>query len=673
MNRFSYNALLFGLISFCQLGGPVKADLVGWWTFDNQLLDEAKKGRNGTAIGEPSTSANVPSAIGGGKSLQFNEGDGDGVAIEEHASLDAALFTLGYFVNQNGASQGGAGLERLSSRASDGFETAIGDAHAVGGTDSPTGSTLSYYQGSWNVTNVPVPETGWFHVAWRNTADEMQLYLNGKLEYSGPPVDGGRLSGLMNLGIRHNNVEGFEGLMDDAFLWDDSVKPLSPADIATIAKSGLAAFLGSDTDADRDGLPTAWETSYGLDPKDDGTANPDNGPKGDPDKDGLVNLDELKFSTNPKDADSDDDLLKDGEEIALKTDPLNSDTDKDGLSDGKERDLKTNPTANDSDADGFSDGAEIAGGTDPLNKASVPGNDTTLILHLTFDGDLSDKSSNAHKGELLGDATFSADVPKALGSGKSLLLTNGEGTENQGVKIPASSTLGSNVFTLTYWIKPTSEQGNAGLERLTSRAGDAFETAIGDGNAVGGSTPLQLSYYQGGWRLTDVGLTVDKWTHVAWRNKGGADEDMELFIDGASVFVGIGVPKGKPGNGFMNIGTRHNTVEGFEGLIDDFRLYSKDLTADEIKKLAAGNGTPVPAPATTRPNLITTTRASKGIFGFSWKGNAGTAYDLEYSSDLKTWVTASPNLPGTGQVIAFEENNAERKAKSSGYYRLRVK
>ena len=64
----------------------------------------------------------------------------------------------------------------------------------------------------------------------------------------------------MHLGNAFNNVEGFDGLMDDAFLWDGS---LTPGDIAFIASVGVGNFA---VDADGDGLPNAWEIGNGLDP-----------------------------------------------------------------------------------------------------------------------------------------------------------------------------------------------------------------------------------------------------------------------------------------------------------------------------------------------------------------------------------------------------------------------
>lgn len=48
-------------------------------------------------------------------------------------------------------------------------------------------------------------------------------------------------------------------------------------------------------DTDNDSLPDYWESKYGLDPNDDGSTNPNNGPLGDPDQDGLSNYEEYQL------------------------------------------------------------------------------------------------------------------------------------------------------------------------------------------------------------------------------------------------------------------------------------------------------------------------------------------------------------------------------------------
>jgi LmbE family N-acetylglucosaminyl deacetylase len=82
---------------------------------------------------------------------------------------------------------------------------------------------------------------------------------------------------------------------------NDSADPVRVVEIHVASYSGPPG-----PDWDGDDLPNDWETTYGLDPLDDGSINPDNGAEGDPDDDGLPNRDEYFLGsspTNPQDPD----------------------------------------------------------------------------------------------------------------------------------------------------------------------------------------------------------------------------------------------------------------------------------------------------------------------------------------------------------------------------------
>ena len=70
-----------------------------------------------------------------------------------------------------------------------------------------------------------------------------------------------------------------------------------------------------DDDSDGDGMPDSWEKGYGLDPLNPSDKNLDL------DEDGLTNIMEYEYNTNPKEEDSDGDRWGDGREIELNTDP----------------------------------------------------------------------------------------------------------------------------------------------------------------------------------------------------------------------------------------------------------------------------------------------------------------------------------------------------------------
>ena len=112
-------------------------------------------------------------------------------------------------------------------------------------------------------------------------------------------------------------------------------------------------------DPDHDGLINVLEDKYGTDPNNSDT-----------DEDGLNDgIEVQQYKTIPNKADSDGDRLNDGDEVLkYNSNPLKTDTDNDGLIDGDEVfKYRTDPAKSDTDADGVNDGAEVAQyKTDPI-------------------------------------------------------------------------------------------------------------------------------------------------------------------------------------------------------------------------------------------------------------------------------------------------------------------
>jgi len=139
------------------------------------------------------------------------------------------------------------------------------------------------------------------------------------------------------------------------------------------------ALCKDPNDYDCDGLDNKYEFEHGLlvfDPIDKDH---------DPDLEGLVNLMEFKYLTNPFNSDTDEDGLTDLDEIN-KTNPLEPDTEKDGLIDGDEVLVyKTNPQLQDTDGDALFDGDEIQAVIDWLGI--VDKNAIVIFIKEDIDGD----------------------------------------------------------------------------------------------------------------------------------------------------------------------------------------------------------------------------------------------------------------------------------------------
>lgn len=137
----------------------------------------------------------------------------------------------------------------------------------------------------------------------------------------------------------------------------------------------------------------------------------------DGDKDGLTNIEEITFGTNPNNADTDNDGLTDYEEIYVYgTNPANPDTDEDGLTDGDEIVLGLNPNKQDSDEDGVLDCDEYFEQTvdnSRIDKELISDNNAVPSLIVSAKGNVNSSINiNDYTGHLKGEER--AYVGKAI-------------------------------------------------------------------------------------------------------------------------------------------------------------------------------------------------------------------------------------------------------------------
>ena len=113
-----------------------------------------------------------------------------------------------------------------------------------------------------------------------------------------------------NFGFEDNNFDSDgDGVINqyDAF-------PDNPAETSDFDKDGIGD--NADPDDDNDQMPDVYEIKHGLNPKDPNDA------QGDLDKDGLSNLLEYIFKTDPNNPDTDGDGISDGKEVSVGRNPL---------------------------------------------------------------------------------------------------------------------------------------------------------------------------------------------------------------------------------------------------------------------------------------------------------------------------------------------------------------
>ena len=143
---------------------------------------------------------------------------------------------------------------------------------------------------------------------------------------------------IIDAGLSTTESGGFDAAGSDVIISEDEVQQAGrDSDADGLPDRMEQTLYGTDhnnPDTDGDGLEDGWEVANGLDPLDSGEPDdrdientnadgedageqnetfpdPDNGPYGDPDRDGLTNEQEAAIGTNPTASDSDGDGLND--------------------------------------------------------------------------------------------------------------------------------------------------------------------------------------------------------------------------------------------------------------------------------------------------------------------------------------------------------------------------
>ncbi len=285
-----------------------------------------------------------------------------------------------------------------------------------------------------------------------------------------------------------------------------------------------------EADRDGDGMPDWWETSYGLDPRNDSDA------VADPDGDGLTNLSEYQAGTNPQKADTDLDGLNDWAD----------DSDGDTLSNGAEQDhYGSHPGRVDTDDDEINDRDEVDEATDPADSVSP-----FVVRSLRFGTLGTVDGAVTVSDRILGQAT------------ERLSLTN---------------------WTVECLVKPSVVFPAGGEMPLISRRVECsglinYELGLlASGrpyvrfNDDAGSSTIQVS---GG-----TALPTNGWSHLAARFSAGV---LTLLVDG--------VPVGSDNTGFVpaqGIGDLVFGSDGFAGDLKEIRIWRIPRSNTDIQTFKA--------------------------------------------------------------------------------------
>ena len=373
---------------------------------------------------------------------------------------------------------------------------------------------------------------------------------------------------------------------------------------------------------------------------------------------------ESGYSTNPSDADSDDDGLLDGAEMTAGTNPFVADTDGDGLTDTQEVNLThTNPKLADSNSNGINDAlddqdsdglgnlVEISThGTDPRKadtdsdglsdseELSHPGRYFTLIegsfTHAQAAADAANRRGRLASFPNANDFTRAAAKARKTNQGYLWFGLSDAATEGTWLWSDGSAP------TYARWLNGQPDGSNTENHAVLMQNGSQWADAAADFVAVGylfervGLDPLDAD-------TDDDGLSDGAEINTHQTNPVLDDSDSDGLADGAEINTHGSNPKLADTDG--------------DGLGDSAEVVThgtnpavKDSDADGFDDLFEINTGFDPKQSSSTPDAVSSIRTA---VEFRFNAGNGLSYRIESSTDLETWTTVESNIIGTGGVV----------------------
>ncbi|MDT8303480.1 MAG: PA14 domain-containing protein [Sedimentisphaerales bacterium] len=211
------------------LTGIAKADLVGWWRFDESsgtiAADSSGNGNNGTVMGGAEW---VDGQLGG--ALLFN--GQDSYVAAPHIPFDSRSFTIMMWVNPVLYTSEQVIFGQVESSTQN-----LSMHYRLYGPDSGR-VRMGFYSNDLDTTTT-IEQNNWYHLTfWYDFENQSRrIYINGILEAEADATPYLGSSGETRIG-QWNNNQWFQGIIDDVQIYDH---PLSENDIQA-AMRGLEGY-----------------------------------------------------------------------------------------------------------------------------------------------------------------------------------------------------------------------------------------------------------------------------------------------------------------------------------------------------------------------------------------------------------------------------------------------
>ncbi|MFB0555850.1 MAG: LamG domain-containing protein [Phycisphaerae bacterium] len=249
----------FVLVLSMVLTGAAKADLVGWWRFNEGSGDTADDSsgndHHGTLLGNPEWVIGPP---GFGGAISFQEDKCTGIDCGNFDPTNGTgQFTIALWAYWDGT---GTFQHFFTKSAVWGADTMMFQVELWGAHDNATYTDRVgvSYQGAGSMEFSIMPKNEWVHLTWTFDGTDLRVYLNGVDEIGPKPFSiGPAADAPVFIGVSHA-AEGriFHGFLDEVRVYD---KALTADEIQVVMQGGEGfpnAF--SPNPADGSLYPDTW-------------------------------------------------------------------------------------------------------------------------------------------------------------------------------------------------------------------------------------------------------------------------------------------------------------------------------------------------------------------------------------------------------------------------------